>query len=208
MFTGLIQAVGHIRAIATTQMHVACPDLRPEIKLGDSIAVNGICLTAAELETDGFRADVSPETLGRTNLGIPHQRTVNLELALKLGDRLGGHLVSGHVDAVGHLHHQEFRGQSWELTFTAPPLVQRYLIPKGSIAINGVSLTVAWHKDDTFGVAMIPHTYSHTNFTDLARGAIVNLEIDQVAKYIEKLLPPRDVPDCTPAFLREHGYLG
>ncbi|NJK35579.1 MAG: riboflavin synthase [Oscillatoriales cyanobacterium SM2_2_1] len=207
MFTGLIQAVGQIRAIAPTQINIACPDLRPELKLGDSIAVNGICLTAAELWSDGFVADLSPETLSRTNLGVRHQRAVNLELALKLGDRLGGHLVSGHVDAIGHLSQQHFRDQAWELTFTVPPSIQRYLVEKGSIAANGVSLTIAWQQEDHFGVAMIPHTYIHTNFASLTHGAVINLEIDQVAKYVEKLLSPIAPTSCSPGFLREHGYL-
>lgn len=194
MFTGLIQAVGRIQA---KQPHGA--DLRlmievgtlpfTDVALGESIAVSGCCLTVVAFDATHFSADASTETLACTTLGeLPIGAAVNLERALQVGDRLGGHLVSGHVDGVGRVQSiaPDARAQRWR--FSAPPALLRYVAQKGSIAVDGVSLTVNAVDAEGFEVALIPHTIAHTAFGSTAVGAAVNLEVDQVARYVERLL--------------------
>ncbi|HAN45996.1 MAG TPA: riboflavin synthase [Cyanobacteria bacterium UBA8156] len=210
MFTGLIQAVGQIGDRRGASLYIQCPNLRPEIQLGDSIAVNGVCLTAATLTPLGFWADVSPETARRTNLG--HSRWVNLELALRVGDRLGGHFVSGHIDGTGSLSRLTQTSEFWELTVTVPPSLSRYVVEKGSIAINGMSLTVARCNDTSLTAAIVPHTYQQTHLVHSQPGDRVNLEADLIAKYLEKLspksLPDPPLPDTLPnTFWQEHGWV-
>ncbi|MFQ3679087.1 MAG: riboflavin synthase, partial [Pseudanabaenaceae cyanobacterium] len=187
MFTGLIQAVGEIGDRRGASLYIQCPTLRPQIQIGDSIAVNGVCLTAAVLTPQGFWADVSPETAHRTNLG--DSRWVNLELALRVGDRLGGHFVSGHIDGTGTLSRLAQTGEFWELTVTFPPPLSRYIVEKGSIAIDGISLTVARCEDTRLTAAVVPHTYRQTRLVYAQAGERVNLEADLIAKYLEKLAP-------------------
>lgn len=210
-------------------MQVICADTTPiafiqDLEIGDSIAVDGICLTVTQILTHGFLAAVSPETLGRTTLSSGHETLVNLEASLKVGSKLGGHFVTGHVDGVGYLESSVQTAIAWDMTFSvADAQVARYIVSKGSIAVNGISLTIAACDDvgSWFRVAVIPHTYAETNLHLLMPGSPVNLEGDILGKYIEKLLrvkgshpaihtngesSPTDVDSLSPAFLAEHGY--
>lgn len=191
MFTGLVTAVGSIAAVEPAagglRLRVAAADLDlSDGQVGESIAVNGVCLTALAISEANFDADVSRETL-RCTAGFEPGARVNLERALRLADRLGGHLMSGHVDGVGTVVSVQFAGDNKVFVFEAPREVARYIAIKGSIAINGVSLTVNDVKDMRFSVNIIPHTLAATNLGALAAGARVNLEADTVARYVERL---------------------
>ncbi len=191
MFTGIVTAVGGIATVAQTEggvrISVAATDLDlADGQIGESIAVNGVCLTAIDISRTGFAADVSQETL-RCSAGFAAGARVNLERALRLADRLGGHLVSGHVDGVGTVVRVQPAGDNRVLVFEASREVARYIAVKGSIAINGVSLTVNEVDHMQFSVNIIPHTLSATNLGALTAGARVNLEADTVARYVERL---------------------
>lgn len=194
MFTGLIEGVG---ALASSEPRGGDVRLRiqagtlpfNEVRLGESIAVNGVCLTVIAFDDAGFEADVSTETLALTTLGrLGPGAPVNLERAMRPHDRLGGHLVSGHVDGVGAVESIEpdARAQRWR--FSAPATLLRYIAKKGSICVDGVSLTVNEVDDAGFEVALVPHTVAHTAFSAARVGDAVNLEIDLVARYVERLL--------------------
>lgn len=191
MFTGIVTALGSIAEVTPTAGGVRLTVTAPDLKLldgqvGESIAVNGVCLTAITISAAGFDADVSRETL-RCTAGFNQGARVNLERALKLSDRLGGHLVSGHVDGVGTVVSVQPAGDNRVFVFEAPHEVARYIAVKGSIAINGVSLTVNEVNNMQFSVNIIPHTLAATNLGALATGARVNLEADTVARYVERL---------------------
>ena len=218
MFTGLIQAVGTIQRRSSGVLIEGCGAFAP-LALGDSIAVDGVCLTVAERSSNGFLADVSEETLSRTTLGTKADRggAVNLEPALRLSDRLGGHLVSGHIDAVGEVTSIEARPQSWELELRwLEPRFGRYVCEKASIAVDGISLTVARCADDGvhFTLAVIPHTWGVTTLMNRAVGDRVNLEADQLARYAERLLDgvnasdasSRPEPSLSKEWLAAHGW--
>ncbi len=211
MFTGLVRSLGTAQLMGSSQLRVTCPELQPQLAYGDSVAVDGLCLTVVEILPDGFLADVSPETLRRSVWGQGSgPRTVNLEPSLRVGDRLGGHFVSGHIDGVGQLWDQASTGNAWELSFKVPEEIGRYIVPKGSVAINGVSLTVAEVRQGGcwFKVVVIPQTYRETNLSLLQVGDLVNVEADILGKYVEKLLglaPPES--DLSLEFLAEHGYV-
>lgn len=225
MFTGLIQSLGTIRPLEGDSWQITCLTasshvIMQDLAIGDSIAVDGICLTVEKILKDGFIATASPETLRRTTLGeeVTQQRYVNLEASLRVGSKVGGHFVMGHVDGIGQLVVAEQTATSWEMTFTAPQTIARYIVPKGSIAVNGISLTVAEYQPETmhFKVAVIPLTYADTNLKYLNLGSWVNLEGDILGKYVEKFLcVPHQEPKAadsnletiTPVFLAEHGYL-
>ncbi|UZW61703.1 riboflavin synthase [Lysobacter enzymogenes] len=197
MFTGIIEGVG--RLVSTqpiggdVRLRIATGSLDfSEPKLGESIAVNGVCLTVIEFGEDWYDADASTETLALTTLGaLQAGAKVNLERAMRPSDRLGGHLVSGHVDGVGAVEsvREDARAQRWR--FRAPAPLLRYIAKKGSICVDGVSLTVNEVDSEGFEVALIPHTVANTAFSDSAIGAPVNLEIDLVARYVERLLGER-----------------
>lgn len=194
MFTGIIEAVGTLRAVerhgADARIQIAAGDLNVhDVDVGDSIAVNGVCLTVAAKALDGFEMDVSGETLERTTLGArrPGDR-LNLERALALGDRLGGHLVAGHVDGIGTLKRCDTHGRSLVMTFDAPPVLARYIAVKGSICIDGVSLTVNRVENASFDVNCVPHTLEATTLGRLRNGDAVNLEVDLIARYLERLM--------------------
>ena len=214
MFTGLVQTIGIIEQRDRDRLAIHCPDLVAKIAIGDSVSVNGVCLTATHISDANFVADVSPETLGRTNLGDRKLKYVNLETALAVGDKIGGHFVSGHIDGMGKLSDRALIGNSWELSFEAIPEVARYIVFKGSIAINGISLTVSYCNDSgtNFRVAVIPHTYDHTTLKYLDLGSSVHLESDLLGKYVEKFLKVSNNPNfshnnlITPEFLIEHGW--
>jgi len=190
-----------------------------DLAYGDSIAVDGVCLTVEEILEGGFIATASPETLRRTTLGQQSELSyVNLEASLRVGSKIGGHFVMGHVDGTGRMQTVEQSATSWEMTFIAENAIARYIVPKGSIAVNGISLTVAEYEPEIsqFKVAVIPLTYAETNLRYLRPGSLVNLEGDILGKYVEKLLYPgnrQNTPsdssfdEITPAFLGEHGYL-
>lgn len=191
MFTGIIQAVGHIEAIESAQADIRLTIQTGQLSLtdvveGDSIAVNGVCLTAVSVQKNYFHAHVSQATLMVTT-GLATKQAVNLEKALRLSDRLGGHLVSGHIDGIGIVTEIEILGDCWRLSVTAPHAISKYIARKGSIAINGVSLTVNSVVQDQFTVNIVPHTLHNTTFANLKVNDAVNLEIDQIARYVERM---------------------
>ena len=192
MFTGLVQDLGEVVAVDSSGAGVTLgvrTRLAPEIAEGDSVAVNGVCLTATAIADGHFRAEVMHETLRRSSLAAAEQGSeVNLELALRASDRLGGHIVQGHVDGLGSVRDVRADGFARVVTVAAPPELLRYVVEKGSIAVNGVSLTVVDVGEDWFSVSLIPETLERTTLGNAAPGAPVNLEVDVVAKYVEKLV--------------------
>jgi riboflavin synthase len=198
MFTGIVQSVGAVEAVeqrgGDLRLCIAAPGIEPtRMQLGDSVAVAGVCLTVAGLRAGGFCADVSRETLALTTLGRwqPGQQ-VNLEPALRMGDALGGHLVSGHVDGIAQVLARSGDARSLRLRLSLPQPQARYLARKGSVAVDGVSLTVNDVDGVQFGVNLVPHTVAATTLGVLAPGAAANVEVDQMARYAEGLLAARD----------------
>jgi len=195
MFTGLVESVGRVvwlrRTTESFQLNIEMPELAPKLSRGDSVAVNGCCLTVSHRRGDIASFDLLEETLQRTNLGLlrPDSR-VNLERALRADGRLGGHFVQGHIDGVGNLLRVEPRGHDLRVECELPPDFARYVVFKGSIAMNGISLTVAEVQADRFTVWIIPHTREHTNLQFARRGDAANLEFDLIAKYVEKQITP------------------
>ncbi|MER3435897.1 MAG: riboflavin synthase [Leptolyngbya sp. ERB_1_1] len=219
MFTGLVQTIGRLVILNPEQVEISGSHLSmilQDLAIGDSVAVDGVCLTVTEILSHGFVADVSPETVSRTTLGrsADGEKSVNLETSLRVGSKLGGHFVTGHVDGIGTFESATQTATSWEILFkTESEQVARYILPKGSISVNGISLTVASCAADGswFTVAVIPHTYAETNLSELKPGDWVNLEGDILGKYVEKFLrggkSEMEVPDRISAdFLAEHGY--
>jgi len=196
VFTGIIEELGRMRAIdrreGGARLEIAATTVVADARVGDSISVNGCCLTVVDSGDGWWAGDVVIETLERTALGsLEAGEPVNLERPLRMSDQLGGHLVQGHVDAVGHVAAKSpLADGSTRFTFSAPPDVLRYIVRKGSVAIDGISLTVASLGDDTFDVAVIPHTLAVTTLGHKEQGAAVNLEADLIAKYVERLLVP------------------
>lgn len=215
MFTGIVQAVGHIERIERSggdaRMHIDSGNMdRSDIKLGDSIAVSGVCLTVTTLPGRGFRADVSGETLRHTTLGeLDPGARVNLEKAVKAAAPLGGHIVSGHVDGVGLVTRFFQEDRSWRLHVRAPEALTRYIARKGSICIDGVSLTVNGIDGPEFEVNIVPHTLQQTTLGDFEVGRRVNLEVDIIARYLERLLAARvgESGGLDETLLRERGFL-
>ncbi|HEX4984838.1 MAG TPA: riboflavin synthase [Burkholderiales bacterium] len=194
MFTGIVQAVGRIAAVrpagGTAQVDVDAGGLDlADVGVGDSIACNGVCLTVTRKAGGGFSVDISQETL-RVTAGFAAGEAINLEKSLRLADRLGGHLVSGHVDGVGTVRSARDTDGNRELATAFPPELGRYFARKGSATVNGVSLTVNAVTADTFTVNLIPHTLAVTNLGQLREGSRVNLEVDLVARYVERMLGP------------------
>ncbi|MDP9267643.1 MAG: riboflavin synthase [Acidobacteriota bacterium] len=222
MFTGLIEEVGKVAAIApvtgvdgTRRFSIASTTLIRELKRGDSIAVSGVCLTAVEIDAQSFSADLAAETVARTSLSrLRANALVNLELPMKSGQRMGGHIVQGHVDGVGTLTSlgKIPGGEDYLLRVSLPPELARYAVFKGSIAIEGISLTVAKIERNEIEVAIIPHTFTATNLHSLAVGDPLNVEVDVLAKYAERLLQnklqDKDKPSggITLERLREEGF--
>jgi len=240
MFTGLIQALGTVQPVGQDQFQISCTLgdcnlILKDLGIGDSVAVDGVCLTVVEITPDGFVATASPETLSRTKLGYGLEGYFNLETSLRAGSKLGGHFVTGHVDGIGCLQSVVSTATSWEMRFSISSSfsmiwnrqIAPYLVPKGSIAVNGVSLTVADcdAQGNWFQVAVIPHSYQETNLRYLQPGSLVNIEADILGKYVAKFLRSHlqgsfnvgDVPDdlpmvsrleeITPDFLAEHGFV-
>ena len=193
MFTGIIEELGKVRSIEqrgeNARIVIDAHVVIQGTNHGDSIAVNGVCLTALDLQSDSFAADVSKETLARSTLGsLKPGAPVNLERSVTPATRLGGHIVQGHVDARGQLLGVEDHGESWTVRFGFPAEIARYLVFKGSVAVEGISLTIAALGDNYFEVAIIPKTWEVTNLATLTVGDGVNLEVDVIGKYVERLL--------------------
>jgi len=220
MFTGLIEGTGILLRLDRHGVDAGMV-IKPRysmggLSLGESIAVDGACLTVVAFQGDTFTADVSAETLSRTTLGSKQPgRRLNLERALRMGDRLGGHIVSGHVDGIGILRDRVREGRSWRLFFELPEALSRYVIAKGSIAVNGISLTVNGCSRGRFDVNIVPHTAAETTIDDLQKGDEVNIETDLIGKYVERMLggwseklgTPADSSRIDEDFLRRHGFL-
>ncbi len=237
MFTGLIQSLGQLKSIGNDRFQISCTSsnsyqILQDLAIGDSVAVDGVCLTVVSVLPQGFVAIASPETLRRSNLGVSPDVSVNLETSLRAGSKLGGHFVTGHVDAIGTLAISTQSANAWEMRFTAPPTansgwqrqIAPYLVSKGSIAVNGISLTVADCDADGnwFEVAIVPHSFGETNLRYLQPGSLVNLEADILAKYVAKFLRSgsklhpepweetleiNSLAGITPEFLAEHGFM-
>jgi riboflavin synthase len=214
MFTGIIEELGVVQALdrglQSAVLTILARRVVDGMNVGDSVTVNGVCLTAVRLTEQGFVVDVSPETLRVTALGtLTPGDGVNLERAMRLSDRLGGHLVSGHVEAVGRVVSRTPDGNAVNLTIEAPREILRYCVARGSVTVDGVSLTIAALSEKTFGVSIIPHTAQVTNLGLKPPGTLVNLEPDLVAKYVERLLMGGDAkPEKVDAeFLRKRGLL-
>ncbi len=212
MFTGIVEGLGELvkqEGLAKgKRFFIRAPFDLKDTKIGDSIAVNGVCLTVTSLEKDFFCVDVSPETLSRTTLGaFKAGEKVNLERALRLGDRLGGHLVTGHVDGVGRITSREEKGDFIFFTVKIPKSLLPFVVEKGSIAIDGISLTVNDLKEDLVKLAIIPHTAKITTIGFRKVGDLVNIETDLIGKYVVKLLSPYlSKRGLTLEFLQEHGF--
>lgn len=216
MFTGIIEAVGKIEKMesrgADLHLQIGTNDLDlSDVQLGDSIAVSGVCLTAVELGDHYFVADVSAESLAKTTLGDLKQNDgVNLEKALTPSSRLGGHLVSGHVDGVGEVVSRENEGRSVRFGIRAPKELARYIAQKGSICVDGISLTVNHLDRDVFDLNIVPHTLAHTTMEDIKPGGKVNLEVDVIARYLERLLLGEDATKgsgVSVELLRKSGFI-
>lgn len=217
MFTGLVEELGKVRAITrgvkSVRLTIAASAIMSDVKIGDSIAVNGTCLTVVEFTEKEFTADVMPETVKSTALAdLKIGNIVNLERTLRLGDRFGGHIVSGHIDGVGTILSKEANDNAIIVKVKAGPEIMRYIMKKGSIAIDGISLTVVEYEGDWFTVSLIPHSASVTTLGFKKTGDIVNLEADVIGKYVEKLLglhtPSKqgETSKVSMSFLQQHGF--
>ncbi|MEO9175227.1 MAG: riboflavin synthase [Gaiellales bacterium] len=194
MFTGIVEEVGQVSALDLTpdgaRLAIRAPALAPLARVGDSISISGCCLTVVAVDDDVLRFEAVPETLARTSLGaLTVGSLVNLEDALRAGEPFGGHLVQGHVDGVGEITAVEREGDGYRLTVRVPAELLRYVAEKGSISLAGISLTVAALREDGCEIALIPHTWISTTVSGLEVGDMVNLEVDVIAKYVERLLP-------------------
>ena len=207
MFTGIIGEVGRVVSAQSGSLVIAAGDILQRLALGGSISVNGVCLTITSFNTSSFSVDIMSETLQRTNLGLLSAGDrANLELPLTLDGQVGGHLVQGHVDATGRVASITWNGEAMIIMFEAPPEVMRYIVEKGFIAVDGVSLTVATKDTSSFWVSVVDYTRTHTTLGDRQVGDLVNLEVDIMAKYVEQLNQPRSM-GITTEFLQEHGFL-
>ena len=214
MFTGLIEEIGSVRHVVSGaewgSIAIGCRNVLSGTKIGDSIAVNGVCLTVTDLKKDGFTADVMAETLHRSSLGALRQGDpVNLERAMPADGRFGGHIVAGHIDGTGVLSRKERTGNAVLLEISAAPAILYEIVEKGSIAIDGVSLTVVSVSENGFTVSIIPHTGAQTILLEKNTGSTVNLETDVIAKYVRRFTSPAPEEKKTTLtldFLRENGF--
>jgi riboflavin synthase len=212
MFTGIVEELGTIedikRGSQSAVLSIQCQKVLESTKIGDSIAVNGVCLTVTGMNAHGYTADVMAETLNRSSLGaLERGSRVNLERAMPADGRFGGHIVAGHIDGTGTIQNIQRDETAVWYRISAQPELLRYIVEKGSITIDGISLTVAGVTKTDFSVSIIPHTQANTVLSDRRTGDIVNLETDIIGKYVEKLLQPReDKQTLTIDFLAEHGF--
>lgn len=212
MFTGIIEEVGIVSAFNKlshgADLKISCNKVLEDIKLGDSISVNGVCQTVVKFDNTSFEVKISDETLKVSNLSnLKTGNLVNLERALKLSDRLSGHIVSGHVETVVKYLRKEQLGEFYNMYFEIPSDYRKYMVKKGSITINGISLTIANMNENTFSCAVIPHTFENTNLKELKNSDIVNIETDILAKYTENFIIKNEKREITKSFLEENGFL-
>ena len=214
MFTGLIEEIGKIKEINSInggiRINISASVIMSDLKIDDSIAVNGVCLTAVKVEQNNFVVEAVGETLNKTTFNeLRENQIVNLERAIRLSDRLGGHLVQGHVNGIGRISNIKKLGENYFLEVEIPPRLSKYLIDEGSISIDGISLTIAKLIDNKVGISVIPHTWKNTNLNSRKIGEKINIETDVIAKYIEKLLlnkKQNDIEPFTQKWFEEMGY--
>jgi riboflavin synthase len=208
MFTGVIEEVGTVKAVTNNKITIKADIVTEDTKLGDSIAVNGVCLTVTSFGKNVFEADVSEETKKVTTFAeLKTDSLVNLERAMPINGRFGGHIVSGHIDGLGKIKTINKNGNFYDLNIELTKELSKYVVKKGSIAINGISLTIADIQDDIVKIAVIPHTYENTNLKSLKSGDFVNIETDILAKYVEKFLSTSDNrAGISMEFLLENGF--
>ena len=208
MFTGIIEETGRVKTITQNRITVEAKIVTEGTKPGDSIAVNGVCLTVTKIGKDFFDADISPETLSVTALdNLKSGSLINLERAVQVGARLGGHIVTGHVDGTGSGKYIKKEGGFYNIAIEIPSELTKYVVKKGSITVNGMSLTVADINTDIVSIAVIPHTFENTNLKNLQVGENVNIETDILAKYVEKFLSTSDNKSgISMEFLMKHGF--
>ena len=209
MFTGIVEEIGHINSVNNDSISVSCKKILEDINIGDSIAVDGVCLTVTSYNATSFNADVSYETMRVTKLGdLQINDSVNLERAMLATSRFGGHIVSGHVDCVGKIIDINKNGNFYELNVSIPDGNSQYFIKKGSITIDGISLTIYDLTENSIKVAVIPHTFENTNLKTLKSSSFVNIEFDILGKYVEKnLLMNDNKSNITERFLQENGFM-
>lgn len=216
MFTGITEELGYVKSFTGAsngaKLEVRCSsDFLKDVKIGDSICINGVCETVTHINSDGFSVDVSDETVSVTNFSVLKANdALNLEKALTLNSRLGGHIVSGHIDCKGTIISIEKHSDFYDISVGIPNEYSKYIVYKGSVTVNGISLTVADIHDSIFKVAIIPHTYNNTNLKDLNIGEFVNIETDILARYVEKLLYSdnnKKESNLSVAFLQENGFV-
>ncbi len=212
MFTGIVEEVGKVKSISNGLLQIEATKVLEDVHTGDSIAVNGICLTVTAFTAHSFQADVMPETIRRTSLNeLKLGSPVNLERAMAVGSRFGGHIVSGHIDGTGRIISLKEDKNAVLMKITADSSLLRYIVEKGSVALDGISLTVASVTDRDFTVSLIPHTRQVTNLSAKGEGSTINIENDVVGKYVEKLLKPAEVEKKTSSgvtmeFLMSNGF--
>ena len=206
MFTGFIEEVGKFDSLINGKIKIRCEKILSDMKIGDSISTNGICLTVTTFDQKSFTADVMPETIRRTSLeNLKSGDLVNLERALQINDRFGGHIVSGHIDGVGKILSMKSEGNAVIVNIEAEKKLLKYIVEKGSVALDGMSLTVINVNDKNFSVSLIPHTRDVTNFKQKKISSLVNIETDLIAKYIERLMNFKP-STITKEFLIENGF--
>ena len=203
IFTGIIEEVGRLKSFDGGRITIFCEQILSDIKIGDSISTNGICLTVVDFGKNFFAADVMPETVRKTSLV---DKNFNLERALKLGDRLGGHIVSGHIDGVGKISKIVAEGNALLINVATESTLLKQIASKGSVALDGISLTVVDVGNENFSISMIPHTREVTNFKNKRIGSLVNIETDILAKYVERLINSNEKTTITEEFLMENGF--
>lgn len=207
MFTGIVEEVGKVISTGNDKLAISAGKVVSGLKLGDSVAVNGVCLTVTALTTESFSVDVMPETSERSNIELLKVGDrVNVESALALGGPMGGHLVQGHIDTTGKIASMKWQGKAMIVGVEAPPSLMRYIVEKGFISVDGISLTVVEKDNTTFRVSIVDFTRQNTTLGDRKVGDVVNLEADIIAKYVEQFTKPQD-KGVTTDFLAEHGFL-
>jgi len=207
MFTGMIEEIGVVKGVSSCRLAIEAGKVLVDTKPGDSVAINGACLTVTSIDSDGFSVDIMPETVRRTNIGgLHYDDMVNLERAMLIGSRLGGHLVQGHIDGTGKVMTLTPEAEAVIARISAPAELMPYIVTKGFIAVDGVSLTVADYDDFSFSVSLVAYTRQHTILDRMRPGDIINLEVDIIAKYVERL-KQTDGQGVTLDFLEEHGFL-